>query len=254
MSKIEPFVSSAEDYNGFRIDVYHIPDSTTDCQVVLSRNGKKVRDFIYPKSEIWVLIAEWKKWPEVNSVESEPIDDEIHEHPSLATTREEGWQQGVYDTTLRYADLLAAVRTFLKYHDEHGWAYMERTHELGPKWLGPVRRAVAEQGLLVTPEVAAELADTRAVFDLAWSATRRAIQRWQAANPGNDHVWPDAADLEVWLMSQLVAVEAERDAMRPVVEAAREWRRRIHDDPNLWAGEEDFALIAAVDTLEASRG
>jgi hypothetical protein len=39
-----------------------------------------------------------------------------------------------------------------------------------------------------------------------------------------------------------------------VVQAAIAWRDRIHDDPNLWADETDFALIAAVDALRAGPG
>lgn len=39
-------------------------------------------------------------------------------------------------------------------------------------------------------------------FDLRWKADMRAIRRWQQAHPGNDHVWPDHADLCVWLMDQ----------------------------------------------------
>jgi hypothetical protein len=31
----------------------------------------------------------------------------------------------------------------------------------------------------------------------------RAIKRWQAAHPGNDHVWPDHKDLLVWLMGRI---------------------------------------------------
>ena len=45
------------------------------------------------------------------------------------------------------------------------------------------------------------------LFDLHWKASQRAIKMWQAANPGNDHVWPDAADLCVWLMDRIVEGE-----------------------------------------------
>lgn len=41
------------------------------------------------------------------------------------------------------------------------------------------------------------------VFDMQWEAAQRAIKRWQAAHPGNDMVWPDGADLLVWLMERL---------------------------------------------------
>lgn len=40
-------------------------------------------------------------------------------------------------------------------------------------------------------------------FDLRWNADMRAIRRWQAAHPGNDLVWPDHADMVVWLMEEL---------------------------------------------------
>ncbi len=45
--------------------------------------------------------------------------------------------------------------------------------------------------------------DFARTFDLRWKADMRAIKRWQAAHPGNDLVWPDHADLVVWLMEQL---------------------------------------------------
>jgi hypothetical protein len=44
---------------------------------------------------------------------------------------------------------------------------------------------------------------------------------------------------------------AELERLRPVVEAARAWVKRIVDPPNLWADEQDFALIAAVDAFGA---
>lgn len=40
------------------------------------------------------------------------------------------------------------------------------------------------------------------LFDLQWKADRRAVKRWQEAHPGNDLVWPDRADMVVWLMEQ----------------------------------------------------
>jgi hypothetical protein len=39
-------------------------------------------------------------------------------------------------------------------------------------------------------------------FELRWRADQRAIKRWRQAHPGNDHIWPDCADLCVWLMDQ----------------------------------------------------
>lgn len=51
--------------------------------------------------------------------------------------------------------------------------------------------------------VRSERDELQRVFDLRWEADMRAIRRWQEAHPGNDHVWPDHADLVVWLMGQL---------------------------------------------------
>lgn len=48
-----------------------------------------------------------------------------------------------------------------------------------------------------------KLDELERVFDHCWEADQRAIKRWQAAHPGNDNVWPDRADLVVWLMEQL---------------------------------------------------
>jgi len=39
-------------------------------------------------------------------------------------------------------------------------------------------------------------------FAFRWDADMRAIKRWQAAHPGNDLVWPDHADMVVWLLEE----------------------------------------------------
>jgi hypothetical protein len=54
----------------------------------------------------------------------------------------------------------------------------------------------------------ADKSQLQRTFDLRWDADMRAIKRWQAANPGNDLVWPDRADLVVWLLDR----DAERAA------------------------------------------
>ena len=46
-------------------------------------------------------------------------------------------------------------------------------------------------------------------FKIRWDATQRGIKRWQEAHPGNDLVWPDHADLCVWLIEQLAAEQAK---------------------------------------------
>lgn len=45
-------------------------------------------------------------------------------------------------------------------------------------------------------------AELQATFNLRWDADMRAIKRWQAAT-GRELVWPDHADLVVWLLEQL---------------------------------------------------
>lgn len=45
--------------------------------------------------------------------------------------------------------------------------------------------------------------ELEASANLRWNADMRAIKKWQEAHPGNDFVWPDHADLCVWLLEQL---------------------------------------------------
>lgn len=47
--------------------------------------------------------------------------------------------------------------------------------------------------------------DLQRTFDLQWKADQRAIKRWRVAHPGNDNVWPDRANMVVWLMEQMGA-------------------------------------------------
>ena len=61
-----------------------------------------------------------------------------------------------------------------------------------------------------SPEMKAELEDMQMTLDLRWKADMRAINRWRAANPGNDLTLPDHADLVVWLLEQLEAAERLR--------------------------------------------
>jgi hypothetical protein len=71
-------------------------------------------------------------------------------------------------------------------------AHRCQCHESVPELVAEVRR------------LREELQENEAAFDLQWKASRRAIKLWQASHPGNDHVWPDHADLCVWLMEQLM--------------------------------------------------
>lgn len=57
----------------------------------------------------------------------------------------------------------------------------------------------------VVEEALARVAELQATFDLRWKADMRAIKMWQAAHPGTGLIWPDHADLVVWLLEQLEA-------------------------------------------------
>lgn len=65
-----------------------------------------------------------------------------------------------------------------------------------------------------------ELTEMKATFDLRWKADQRAIKRWHDA--GNDKaIWPDHADLMVWLLERLEAKDQTIVNMQGVIEAAR---------------------------------
>lgn len=51
-------------------------------------------------------------------------------------------------------------------------------------------------------------------FRLRWDADMRAIRRWQEAT-GKELVWPDHADLVVWLLEQLELAEAKSAIAEP---------------------------------------
>jgi len=61
-----------------------------------------------------------------------------------------------------------------------------------------IRQLVEEVGRL---EMANE--EFEHLFKLHYDAGLRAIKCWQAQNPGNERVWPDAAKLQVWLMDEI---------------------------------------------------
>lgn len=48
----------------------------------------------------------------------------------------------------------------------------------------------------------AECAELNRVFELQWDADQRAIKMWRQAHPGHDHVWPDRANMVVWMLEQ----------------------------------------------------
>ena len=70
----------------------------------------------------------------------------------------------------------------------------------------------------------AEVADLRASLSLRYEADMRAIRRWQAAHPGNDLVWPDHADLVVWLLG---AADKARDPATEQESRLRDHMQRL---------------------------
>lgn len=46
------------------------------------------------------------------------------------------------------------------------------------------------------------LQEVQALFELRWKADMRAIKQWQVAHPERGNVWPDHADMVVWLLEK----------------------------------------------------
>lgn len=95
----------------------------------------------------------------------------------------------------------------------------------------------------------AKVEESEQSFDIRWRADRRAISRWQKANPGNDLVWPDHADLCVWLQQQLADGQIktlsvpDRELLRKVVELA--YREATPDGPLPNVGQADELICHA---------
>lgn len=66
------------------------------------------------------------------------------------------------------------------------------------------------------PDLLDETEDYRAFFELRWDADLRAIKRWQDAHPGGELVWPDHADLVIWLLDRIERLEAVAEAALPL--------------------------------------
>jgi hypothetical protein len=88
-------------------------------------------------------------------------------------------------------------------------AYAEDATDLGATEEAEIITCAADE----IERLRAERDELEDSFDMRWEADMRAIKKWQAANQGNDLVWPDHADLVVWLM-------AERDRLREALERA----------------------------------
>lgn len=76
---------------------------------------------------------------------------------------------------------------------------------------GEIAHLSGEEGLAIykAAERAAELQRT---FDVQWAADMRAVERWRAANPGNDLVLPDRSKLVEWLLNAALSNTTQADA------------------------------------------
>jgi len=70
--------------------------------------------------------------------------------------------------------------------------------------------------------VEAERDEVRHIFQRQWDAQMRGVQRWREANPGNDLVLPDHANLIEWLVEQVAERDRLREALVDIQGAA--WR------------------------------
>lgn len=59
----------------------------------------------------------------------------------------------------------------------------------------------------------AERDEIQAVFDRQRDAAMRGIKAWQAANPGNDNVWPDRANHMEWALGEVARLQSVIEAV-----------------------------------------
>lgn len=58
-------------------------------------------------------------------------------------------------------------------------------------------------------EIADEYEDQTTLNNARWSADMRAIKMWQAAHPGRESIWPDHAELVMWLLVERDKLESD---------------------------------------------
>lgn len=84
-------------------------------------------------------------------------------------------------------------------------------------------------------EACDEIDERQASFDLRWKADMRAIKAWQTAHPGKERMWPDHADLCVWLMDE---IERMRESEGELLSLA--------SDAGIYDGEDADSAAACV--------
>lgn len=94
-------------------------------------------------------------------------------------------------------------------------AALERARAMVGRWrvwddADHVFTSLPEALIAEVDRLTGELMGYRRSFQLRWAADKRAIQRWRKEAPERELVWPDHADLVVWLLGQLRELAAER--------------------------------------------
>jgi hypothetical protein len=87
-------------------------------------------------------------------------------------------------------------------------------YDLLISWLRSNDHEFCHEAAAALTAQAGEIKELQQSFDLRWKADMRAIKRWQEANPGKELVWPDHADLCVWLLDQLTAQAGEIERLK----------------------------------------
>lgn len=68
--RLDPLPMAGDEYNGFTLMAYDIPDNRQDYRVEFAKDGEIIREFTYPAYKIWTLLAHWRDNDEVHPVET----------------------------------------------------------------------------------------------------------------------------------------------------------------------------------------
>ena len=125
------------------------------------------------------------------------IQDKLVEIRKLASRLQNAsYDHGIIDSSDRWS------------YKKYAWA-----NDRSIAALAALTDAVSEalQANTADADAGERIAELQASADLRWKADMRAIEQWRAAHPGKELVWPDHADLCVWLMGELDALDAMVD-------------------------------------------
>lgn len=75
-------------------------------------------------------------------------------------------------------------------------------HVLSDSELDENVRDLVRQLVQRNEELTSEVKEYTTVFDFSWNADRRAQRMWEEAHPDQPLVWPDKADMIVWLLER----------------------------------------------------